>query len=75
MADAILQVMNFPFRGDIHTELLCGIGLADARNVVLFAFHGHQTRAADGRQIDRFATMLHFALGQGMLHEDIFNSL
>ncbi len=51
MADARLLPVDMAGAGDVGRQLVRGPGLADAGNVVEFAFDGHQ-RGLDSRRID-----------------------
>ena len=52
--------------GNIDTQMMGSLGLADAGNIVVLAFHRHQGDAFDGFQVDQPAAMQHFAFGQSM---------
>ena len=69
MADAGLQVVHLVLRRNVDAELVRGLGLADAGNVVVLALDGEQRDAADLRRIDRPAAMGHLAVRQGMADE------
>ena len=70
MADAELQVVHLLLRRNVDAELVRGLGLADAGNVVVLALDGEQRAVADLARIDRTAAMGHLALGQGVADED-----
>ena len=69
MTDAFLLVMLLLLRGNARAKFLRRIGLANAGNVVLFAFDRHQANAPDRLEIDEPAAMAHLALRQIVTHE------
>ena len=54
---------------------MSGLGLADAGNIVVLAFHRHQRDALDRSRIDATATMHHLTLRQRMTDEHGFHRL
>ena len=69
MADRRLHVVGVPVGWDVDAEVVRGLGLAKAGNVVVLAFDREQGDIADRRRIDAYAAMRHLALGQGVADE------
>src|SRR3546814_1386651 len=69
VADARLDVVVVVLGRNAATQIMRRLGLAEAADVVLLAFHRHQRRAADLAAVDKLAAMHQAALRQGMLLE------
>ena len=52
-----------------------GLCLANAGNIVFFAFNRHQRHFADRTKIDLHIPMHHLAFGQSMLHKHSLDRL
>jgi hypothetical protein len=75
VACAFLQMMALAGFGNVAAQVVGGFGLADAGNVVVFAFHRHQRRSGDRGRIDRFAAMGERAVRQGVADEHLLDRL
>ena len=62
MSDARLQPMRLAISRQVDAQAVRRFGLADAGNVVVFAFYGQQCNAPNGPEIDRTLAMRHLAL-------------
>ena len=75
MADLGLHIVDALVVGDVDAQMLRGLGLADAGNVVVLAFDGQQRGPPDLGQVDPLAAMHHLALRQRVLDEDLVDGL
>src|SRR3546814_4497253 len=64
VADARLDVVVVVLGRNAATQIMRRLGLAEAADVVLLAFHRHQRRAADLAAVDKLAAMHQAALRQ-----------
>ena len=69
VANARLQIVIVLVGRNVGAQVVGRFGLADATDVVAFAFDCHDGGAADGRTIDQFAAMHHPLVGQFVLLE------
>jgi hypothetical protein len=60
---------------NVRTQVERRRRLSNARNIVLPPLHGHQAGLTNGRQVNSFGAVPHFAFGEQIPHEDLINGL